>query len=196
MPCPQVPVDLYHWFLNHFDPSYSSLRLPNGFSFQITNKVVHQFFGIPIGPKLIHPEGILESFWFFKIEFNWTRPTPSMSELCKLITPELVRDRFIRCFMLLALSAFLCPNTRSVCSCRYYPALIDVTMIKNLNWSSFVLEWFLSYAIKYKKSQGNSLSRTSEVCSHLLVVKSYHQFFNYMTWPTFISNFTFLLSFY
>lgn len=47
--CPEVPVDLYHWLLNHFEPSESTLRLPNGFTFALTNKVVHKIIGIPIG---------------------------------------------------------------------------------------------------------------------------------------------------
>jgi hypothetical protein len=35
--------------------------------------------------------------------------------------------------MLLALSTFVCPNSRSVCGWQYYPALVDVTMVHNLN---------------------------------------------------------------
>jgi hypothetical protein len=49
IPCPEVLVDLYHWLLNHFEPSESTLRLPNGFTFALTDKVVYKIIRIPIG---------------------------------------------------------------------------------------------------------------------------------------------------
>jgi hypothetical protein len=115
LPCPEVSIDLYHWLLNRFKPSKSTLRLPNGFIFALTDKVVHKIFGIPICQKLIHPKGRLESYWFFKSEISSSGPTPSVIELYKLITLGLVGKQFIRAFMLLALSTFVCPNSRSVC---------------------------------------------------------------------------------
>lgn len=103
------------------------------------------------GPKTNTWKAILESCYIFKHLINSVGHTPSVEELCSLITPDLSGDDFIRTFMLLALSAFLCPNTRSGCSSWYYPPLVNVNEIAEFNWCSFVLQWFVSYVAKYKK---------------------------------------------
>uniref|UniRef100_A0A0A9SA29 Uncharacterized protein n=1 Tax=Arundo donax TaxID=35708 RepID=A0A0A9SA29_ARUDO len=101
--------------------------------------------------------------------------TPTVGELYELITPELGGVQFARVFMLLALSSFLCPNSRGVCSCQYYPAIINVVSIRDLDWCSFVLDWFISYVRKFKDSNGKRARRSNGGCAMLLVI-SYLEF--------------------
>lgn len=168
--CLEVPNDLYHWLLEYFDPTKSTLILPNGFSYTFNDKCVHKILGIPIGPRRVDGKGTVESCYFFKNQINSIQHTPSVEELCTLIKPDLHGDEFVRIFMLLALSAFLCPNTRSVCSTRYYAELVDVKSISEFNWCSFVLEWFLSYTSKYKKRKLRKPGSPYGGCCHILVV--------------------------
>jgi hypothetical protein len=42
--------------------------------------------------------------------------------------------------MMLLLSTFLCPNSSLKVSPRYFPALVDVGSIKELNWCKFVVQ--------------------------------------------------------
>jgi hypothetical protein len=48
-------------------------------------------------------------------------------------------DMFI-CFMVVALSSFLCPNTNTVPSPKYFGVFEDIEHIKDFNWCGFVLE--------------------------------------------------------
>ncbi|KAL6840740.1 hypothetical protein ACP4OV_029604 [Aristida adscensionis] len=167
--CSHVPIDLYAWIANHFDPSTRTLKLNNGFSFTMNAKVVEKILGIPCGGVPISRKGTLESYSYIKNIINSSGPTPSVYELCCFITPELSGSMFVTTFMLLALSSFLCPNTRQVASYRYYDSIINVISIKHLDWCSYVLEWLISYITKYQLKMDARTDDSFGGCTYLLV---------------------------
>ncbi|TVU07250.1 hypothetical protein EJB05_47298 [Eragrostis curvula] len=168
--CSEIPVDLYKWLAMNFDTSARALRTPNGFSFKFNNQVVKKMLGIPDGLKKVFGKGTLHSLTFIQSVVPSKNSTPSVSELCALINSEVKGSEFARLFMLLALSAFLCPNTRSVCSSRYYPAIINVAFIQEYDWCSFVLDWLVNYIRKYQESTIAGHTDSIGGCSFLLVV--------------------------
>ena len=53
-------------------------------------------------------------------------------------------DMFI-CFMIVALSSFLCPITNTVLSPKYFGIFEDVEHIKDFKWCAYVLHWLLEH---------------------------------------------------
>lgn len=166
-----VPPKLLHWLIKHFDCTTKTLHLPNGFSFSINPSCVRKILGIPLGGLPIQNSGSLEAYQSISSEISCEGETPSVQELCNIITDDLVGHRFARVFMLLALSSFLCPNTRAVCSTRYYPPLVTVYSIKDRDWCSFVLEWMVSYIMKFKAIPEGEESLDIGGCCHVLMVQ-------------------------
>ncbi|KAL6839437.1 hypothetical protein ACP4OV_030707 [Aristida adscensionis] len=168
--CSHIPIELFNWLVKYFDVCTKTLNLPNGFKFTLNASCVHKILGIPNGPKPILSKGTLESYLFIKERFNSKGPTPSVHELFSIITPELLGSDFAWAFMLLVLSSFLCPNTRGVYSCKYYPAIIFVTSIRDLDWSSLVLDWLMLYIKKYKEGEEEICADEIGGCALILVI--------------------------
>ncbi|KAL6650914.1 hypothetical protein ACP70R_009839 [Stipagrostis hirtigluma subsp. patula] len=174
--CSSVPCDLLLWLVDHFNTSTRTLQLPNGFEFTLNSTCVQKILGIPSGFLPIQAKGTLESFLFFSNEIKSKGLTPSVEELRNFITPELSGCQFARAFLLLALSTFLCPNTRRVCSSRYYPAVINVTSIRDRDWSALVLDWLVFSIDKFQtKRRNNETSISIGGCVFVLVI-SYLEF--------------------
>ncbi|KAL6646823.1 hypothetical protein ACP70R_015517 [Stipagrostis hirtigluma subsp. patula] len=168
--CAEVPVELFKWLSDNLDTSTRTLKLPNGFSFTINAKCVQTVLGIPNGTSKIDSKATEESFLFMRELVPCRGQKPTVQELCDMVTPDLDGRSFARIFMLIALSTFLCPNSRKVCSSRYYSAILNISKIRELDWCTFVLEWLLSYVKKYQNVQHDHLLAPNGGCALLLVV--------------------------
>jgi len=49
-------------------------------------------------------------------------------------------EDFLRSFLMIAVSTFLCPPTSLGINPRCYPALVDLRSVKKLNWCQFVVD--------------------------------------------------------
>lgn len=169
--CPQVPLNLLVWLIQHFNTATRTLVLANGFEFEINSKCVHKILGIPTGGFQILSFGTIESYKIIKDQISSRGATPTVLELCSFISADLSDFEFARLFMLLALSSFLCPNTRGSCSSRYYHAVLNVSSIPKYDWCSYVLDWLVSYLAKFKLHQSTFGSNAIiGGCCHILVV--------------------------
>ncbi|CAL5060710.1 unnamed protein product [Urochloa decumbens] len=178
--CDHIPFDLLLWLLQYFNPDTRKLSLPSGFTFTLNANCVEKILGIPNGGLSVLNRATKESYEFIMASISCQGPTPTVRELCNLITPDLLGADFARVFMLLILSSFLCPNTRGVCSTRYFHALTYIPGIRKLDWCSFVLDWLVSYINKYQfKKQSNSEGNFHKAliggCCHVIVI-SYLEF--------------------
>ncbi|KAL6623132.1 hypothetical protein ACP70R_033011 [Stipagrostis hirtigluma subsp. patula] len=151
--CSSVPKDLCLWLIQHFETDSRTLRLPNGFTLQLKSSYAHKILGIPYGGKPIANKGTVESVRFFKSMLKYRGVTPTVHELFCFITSDLTGCQFAWTFMLLALASFLCPNTRNTASTRYFTAIVSVVSIKNHDWSSFAIDWLVSYVKKFNTKQ-------------------------------------------
>ena len=75
----------------------------------------------------------------------------------KLVGNTLSDDNIFRYFMVVALSTFLCPNSSTLPSPKYLGALIDVSTVKNWDWSKFVFEWLFASISLYRKKQRRTI---------------------------------------
>ena len=62
-------------------------------------------------------------------------------------------EDFLRSFLMIAISTFLCPPTGLVISPRCYPALVDLKDVKGLNWCQFVVDQLKVAAMKIVTAQ-------------------------------------------
>ncbi|TVU15990.1 hypothetical protein EJB05_39536 [Eragrostis curvula] len=76
-------------------------------------------------------------------------------------------DQFFRCFMVVALSTFLCPNSSTYPSPKYLKPLVDLSTIKQWDWSKFILERLLlavkKYVVDKRKTLGGCVSIFSQL---------------------------------
>ena len=171
--CSSVPKNLVLWLADRFDTTSNTVNLPNGLSFTINSVVVKSILGIPMSNETIPCCRNEEAYQFIKLQFNSAGRTPSVDELVSIITPDFKGENFARAFVLLALSSFLCPNTKNVCSSKYYSAVIVVDEIIQLDWCSLVLQWLNSSLKKYQNMKSNGQSIPTGGCVLLLVVSTY-----------------------
>uniref|UniRef100_A0A8R7PRY4 Uncharacterized protein n=1 Tax=Triticum urartu TaxID=4572 RepID=A0A8R7PRY4_TRIUA len=91
----------------------------------------------------------------------------------KLMNEDMSDDQIIRCFLVVALSTFLCPTSNTKPSTKYMGALVNVEQLKQLNWCMFVHDWELMYIKKYQKEKlkQNRTMMTLGGCIYHLAVR-------------------------
>jgi hypothetical protein len=160
------------------------------FRMDSVSKLMHQLFKFFLVflrvSRQILCKATKDSFKSIQNEVKSVGKTPSVDKLVSLMS-VLNGSMFAKVFMLLALSSFLCPNSRNVSSARYYSAVVQTKSIKDLDWCSLVLLWLNHYIKKY---QNVTLNRTKVLrggCAFLLVVRKdtvvhllFWQFFSFV----------------
>jgi hypothetical protein len=83
-------------------------------------------------------------------------------------------DVFV-CFLVVALSSFLCSNTNLVPSVKYLGVFEDIENAKDYDWCGLVLSWLLGHIKAFNRSSsgpGSSKSRQSlGGCVYYLAVR-------------------------
>ncbi|TVU02900.1 hypothetical protein EJB05_51580, partial [Eragrostis curvula] len=143
--CSSTPKSLVCWLIDHFDCSSKTLKLSNGFCFELNSFVVHKVFGLPHGGTKIELKPSEEASAIIKQDTNCLGDNPTIKEPMNLITPQLTVDSFVRIFLLFTLSTLLCPTSHRQESPRYFCPIIRVPEIKNYNWSLLILDWLVDY---------------------------------------------------
>ncbi|KAM0841938.1 hypothetical protein ACQ4PT_058695 [Festuca glaucescens] len=138
--CPTLPSRICTWLIRRFDPESCELVIPARGRIPVTVDSVHRVLGIPCSGRDVAFRMDEKSIAFVLDKHGVTKP-PTVASLEKSI--RLMRsadEHFLRTFMMLVLSTFLCPNSSLKVSPRYFPSLVDVGSIKELNWCKFVVQ--------------------------------------------------------
>lgn len=75
----------------------------------------------------------------------------------KLVGNTLSDDDIFRYFMVVALSTFLCSNSNTLPSTKYLGTLIDVSTVKDWDWSKYVFECLFASISLYRKKQRKTI---------------------------------------
>ncbi|KAE8786355.1 hypothetical protein D1007_39802 [Hordeum vulgare] len=138
--CPTVPARLSTWLLRRFDTETSELVIPGRGRIPVTVDSVHRVLGIPNrGRDVVY--GLDDESIASVLDKHGVDSPPSMASLEKSI--QLMKsadEHFLRTFIMLVLSSFLCPTSSLKVSPRCFPALVNIGSIKELNWCKFVVE--------------------------------------------------------
>jgi hypothetical protein len=165
--CSQIPADFANWIVAEcFDPETSELVLPGRGRILLTADSVAEILGLPNHGHPVRYELDVEAINFIHDRFNLDKgTTPKIESIVERIKANKVANEdFLRSWLMLAVSTFLCPSTGLSISPRCYPSVIDLSSVKNLNWAQFVVDQLKDSASKFDKK--NSVKG----CVLLLVV--------------------------
>jgi len=169
MPYKQLIV----WLARYYDEKTQCIKIPGTGAFKIDALTVHWILGIPRGRAKIKARASRE---VKSVIANDTTPgplAPKIQDLIAMITPELMGDRFVRIFMLVVLSIFLCPTSSTRASCHYYEGIRLVKKIKSYDWCDAVMSSLKSGLSKFQKyvGKGNTCEKaTLSGCIFVLFV--------------------------
>ncbi|XBJ24982.1 hypothetical protein VPH35_002747 [Triticum aestivum] len=138
--CPTVPARLSTWLLRRFDTESSELVIPGRGRIPVTVDSVHRVLGIPkTGRDVVY--GLDDESIASVLDKHGVDRPPSMASLEKSIKlMKSADEHFLRTFVMLVLSSFLCPTSSLKVSPRCFPALVNIGSIRELNWCKFVVE--------------------------------------------------------
>nr|BAC21515.1 hypothetical protein [Oryza sativa Japonica Group] len=158
-----IPLSFVKWIASHTDVSCSDIVV-NGRSIPINPNTTNFILGIPNGGLEIKHDNDAGKH-FFHQHYGSTKPLISFFGT-KLLSDKgvnkLSEDDVLRCFMVVALSTFLCPNSGTHPNPKYLEPLIDVKSSSKWNWSKFVYEWLMTYIAKFQKER-KSKEQTSKM---------------------------------
>ncbi|CAN6290234.1 unnamed protein product [Urochloa humidicola] len=145
------PHLLYHWLAKHFNCATSELVFSNGTVIPVTAKSVQLILGIPYGNRKVNYEIDAQSTALMKHDYySDGLPVRITSIVEKLSEMRKADDCFLRTFILLAVSCFLCPTTSCRISPRCFPSLVDISSVAQFDWCGFVLKQLVSSIKRYK----------------------------------------------
>ncbi|TVT99936.1 hypothetical protein EJB05_54651, partial [Eragrostis curvula] len=136
------------WIADHIDEKCHDIHV-NGEVIPLTALSVHNVLGTALGGNDISDTGESGKMEFLELFDASTIPTIKTFGSKILLKEKMSDDQFFRCFMVVALSTFLCPNSSTYPSPKYLKPLVDLSTIKQWDWSKFILERLLLAVKKY-----------------------------------------------
>uniref|UniRef100_A0A0E0AZ93 Ubiquitin-like protease family profile domain-containing protein n=1 Tax=Oryza glumipatula TaxID=40148 RepID=A0A0E0AZ93_9ORYZ len=131
---------IWNWLMEHFDPATNQLVFPGRGAIDV-NESVKSVLGIPMGDKDVSYEMESEATEFVLNLLGINDGiSPSLTSLgIQLEKLKLVDDKYLRMWIIYAISSVLAPTTATTVSPRCYPSIVDAGNIKNLNSCKFVI---------------------------------------------------------
>ncbi|CAL4924583.1 unnamed protein product [Urochloa decumbens] len=152
-----VPAKFATWIAHQVDFKSGDI-IVSGKVISLTPESVHQVLGLPLGGRPFPTDisaGKSVIFEKFKL-----KSVPPVGFFVDKITKELNtlsdEDLFI-CFMLVALSSFLCPNSSLYPSQQHLSMFVDVGNLKDLDWSAYILTWLFEHIKTFNKGKSSKV---------------------------------------
>ncbi|CAL4996251.1 unnamed protein product [Urochloa decumbens] len=167
-----VPAKFATWIAQQVDYKSGDI-IVSGKVISLTPQSVHQVLGLPLGGRPF-PTDISagKSVIFDKFKL---KSLPPVTFFVQKITKELNtlsdEDLFI-CFMLVALSSFLCPNSSVSPSQQHLSMSVDVASLKDLDWSAYILNWLFDHIKTFNKGKSSKVKDNGTLggCLYYLAV--------------------------
>jgi hypothetical protein len=138
-----MPADLSQWVMKCYDPSKSTLEIPDRGSIPVDAESVYRVWGLPNSGMKVCYEMRGDLIRAINEEYGFPGANaPDLTAWCKMIREmNGVADvRFVRAWSVLAFNCFLAPTTGLKVSPRCYPAINDVDMLPHTNICQFVVD--------------------------------------------------------
>uniref|UniRef100_A0A0D3GEW4 Ubiquitin-like protease family profile domain-containing protein n=1 Tax=Oryza barthii TaxID=65489 RepID=A0A0D3GEW4_9ORYZ len=155
--CSKLRPDLCSWLMEHFNPATNQLVFPGCGAIDVNEESVKSVLGIPMGDKDVSYEMESEATEFVLNLLGINDGiSPSLTSLgIQLEKLKLADDKYLRMWIIYAISSVLAPTTATTVSPRCYPSVVDAGNIKNLNWCKFVIS-ILQKAAKAGKNTNSA----------------------------------------
>uniref|UniRef100_I1Q175 Ubiquitin-like protease family profile domain-containing protein n=1 Tax=Oryza glaberrima TaxID=4538 RepID=I1Q175_ORYGL len=148
---------IWNWLMEHFNPATNQLVFPGCGAIDVNEELVKSVLGIPMGDKDVSYEMESEATEFVLNLLGINDGiSPSLTSLgIQLEKLKLADDKYLRMWIIYAISSVLAPMTATTVSPRCYPSVVDAGNIKNLNWCKFVIS-ILQKAAKAGKNTNSA----------------------------------------
>ncbi|KAL6867652.1 hypothetical protein ACP4OV_015676 [Aristida adscensionis] len=150
-----VPKRFAKWIARQVDVRSRDIVLNNKI-ISFTKECVHWVLDLPLGGHEIIPD-CEAGRKFLLSEFGKSSMPPISFFGSMLKQPDLSDEKTFICFMIVALSSFLCPTSNFHPSSKYFCIFEDLAKVKDLDISKLVLDWLMDMISKF--SVGNKCTR-------------------------------------
>ncbi|KAE8808759.1 hypothetical protein D1007_14850 [Hordeum vulgare] len=148
----EVPLRFVKWLASKFDVHASEIQVRKKF-IPITKYVIHDILDLPLDGEPIFSDAEAGRE-FILSHFNVTSipPVSFFANKLKSTTEEMTDEDIFTCFMCVAFSTFLCPNSSLSPSPKYLHIFRDCSSVMSYDLSRFVYECLLTSIKKFKDS--------------------------------------------
>ncbi|XP_044379925.1 uncharacterized protein [Triticum aestivum] len=168
----EVPLRLVKWLASRFDVPSSEFQFERKF-IPMTKYDIHNILDLPVdGEPLVSDPESGRDFILSHFNVSSIPPVSFFANKLKSTEVELSDEDIFICFMIVALSSFLCPNSSLSPSPKYLHIFRDCSSLCNYDLSGYVYEWLLSSIKKFKNSTkvASKRSVTFGGCHYAFVV--------------------------
>ncbi|RLN42789.1 hypothetical protein C2845_PM01G43640 [Panicum miliaceum] len=136
-----------------FDAETSELVLPRRGRISGTAQVVADILNLPNKGGQVKYELDVDAINFVHEKYGIIHGSaPKIEEIVERVQKNKeANENFLRPWLMIAVSTFLCPPTNLGIRPRCYPALVDLSSVKKLNWCQFVVDQLKDAAKKIDK---------------------------------------------
>ncbi|KAG2575031.1 hypothetical protein PVAP13_7KG261800 [Panicum virgatum] len=167
-----VPNKFAKWVANVVDYKYGDIVV-DGKIISLTKESVHCVLGIPLGGDPFPSDTVCgKEFVLNKFQKSSIPPVTFFSNKLVKEGGTLSDEDLFVCFIIVALSSFLCANSSSTPSPKYFGIFGDIKRVKEFDWCGYVLDWLLDGVKLFKKSKPSRVkdNRTLAGCLYYLAL--------------------------
>ena len=165
-----LPIGFADWLMAKcYDADSSELVFPGRGRISVNADSVCRAFGLPNNGDEVKYELDVGAINFINGEYGIDEgTTPTIDSILeRLKENKTSNDDFLRSWLMIAISTFLCPPTSLAISPRCYLAIVDLSCVKKLNWCQFVVDQLKDAVAKMGKR------RSFKGCLLVLVVNCF-----------------------
>lgn len=172
-----VPRNFVHWVARLVNFNSGDIVV-NGKVISLTKEAVHLVLDLPFGGEPFPTDYASGKACLLSRFGKDSVPPISYFSEALISKKELSDDDMFVCFIVVALSTFLCPNSSVVPSQRFFGIFEDLEKIRSYDWCGFILSWLLEYIKLFNQLKGCKSTHQATLggCLYFLVV-SFLSFF-------------------
>ncbi|KAL6843408.1 hypothetical protein ACP4OV_026730 [Aristida adscensionis] len=153
MKCAVLPSALVYWLLGHYDSAESSIIIPRRGSIEVSIDYVHRILGLRKGdrPILYDFDNSAINFVHDLYELDNGQAPRIVDMVKKVEQNKEADDAFLRSWVLVAVSTFLCPTTCLRVSPRIYAQVVKLNKLNKWDSSQLIVDHLNSSVGKMDK---------------------------------------------
>lgn len=135
-----MPAVLSRWVLQRYNPESECIVVPGRGEIPVTAESMHHTLGLRNSGEEVFHGWNAEAISFINNRYGFeSGSAPEMTTFCKMIEDMKGRadDDFMRTWLIVVVSTFMCPTMSLHVSPRCYPIVADLEKVKRPNFCSF-----------------------------------------------------------
>ena len=139
-----VPRNFVHWVARLVNYNSSDIVVDGKVIF-LTKEVVHLVLDLPFGGSPFPADYTAGKLCLLSRFGKDNVPPISFFSEALVSKKEMSDDDMFVCFIVVAMSTFLCPNSSVVPCHKFFGIFEDLDKIRSYDWCGYILSWLLEY---------------------------------------------------